>query len=128
MTNIKKIMEKLEEDPSLVNQDDYDEIREISSNIVDFLDRNPQIDRKSFMTGFTVANVNAMMEILGSTTDELRINSDFISSKEDTEESEETEPIMCKDDGSDKGEKIAWPLRGAEQRTNKVDDHENYRI
>lgn len=128
MTNIQKIMVKLEEDPRLVTQDDYDKIREISDNIVDFLDHNPQIDRNSFMTGFTVANVNAMMEILGSTTDELRFNSEFVSAKEDAEESEETEPIMCKDDGSDKGEKIAWPLRGAEQTTNKVDDHENYRI
>ena len=112
MTNIQKIMVKLEEDPSLFTQEDYDEIREISSNIVDFLDCNPQIDRNSFMTGFTIANVNAMMEILGSTTEELRINSDFISASEaaeDAEDAEEPEAVMCKDDGSDKGDKITWP-------------------
>lgn len=49
MNILESIMEKFEVDVTLLTQEDYDEIETITDNIVKFLDKNPEIDRKSFM-------------------------------------------------------------------------------
>jgi len=108
MVNIKKIMEKLEEDPSIITQDDYDEIEEITDNIMRFLDENPDIDRDSFMAGFTIANMNAVVNMVRCTTDELRSSSSFIPPRPP----EGTKPYTYEYGEMKEDNDVAWPLRG----------------
>lgn len=64
MTGIKTIMETAKNDTALLTQSDHDEIEKMSENIMKFLDEHDNIDRESFMMGFTIANMNAMIEIM----------------------------------------------------------------
>ena len=108
MDRLQTIMEKLESDPSLVTQEDYDEIEEISENLVRFLDEHPDIDRKSFMMGFTTANMNAIIEILRTTTEELQYGNDLLF-----REMPELEEVNYDDSELEEGEN-PWPLRSRE--------------
>ena len=111
MDKLQIIMEKLESDPSLITQEDYDEIEEISENIVRFLDNNPDIDRESFMMGFTVANVTTMIGLIKSTTEELCHESNLLP---DWMHIEEKEVKMDVDDSELEEGENPWPLRSRE--------------
>ena len=75
MADIKTIMENTKKDTVLITQADHDEIEKISENIMKFLDEHDEIDRESFMTGFTIANMNAVIEIMKNCENE----SDLVS-------------------------------------------------
>ena len=112
MNRLQTIMEKLESDPSLITQEDYDEIEEISENIVRFLDNSPEIDRKSFMAGFTVANVTTVIGLIKTTTEELCYENNLITDWMHKDEKE----VIASDDNDlelEEGE-CAWPLRSRE--------------
>lgn len=83
-------MEKLESDSSSFTQEDYDEVERISNNIVRFLDENPNIDRKSFMAGFTVANITTVIGLIKTTTEELCYESNLIPEWKPKDEEETT--------------------------------------
>lgn len=106
METLESIMEKFETDVTLFTQEDYDEIEAIAENIVKFLDENPEIDRKSFMMGFTIANINAMNELMK----EYKIDSTPPPEKEVNDLTHEEE--KCDDDFELKEGENAWPLRG----------------
>ena len=108
MNKLQTIMEKLENDPSLITQEDYDEIEEISENIAKFLDKNPEIDRKSFMAGFTVANVTTVIGLIKTTTEELCYESNLIP---DWMHKEVKEVKMDVDDFELEEGENPWPLR-----------------
>lgn len=111
MDKLQTIMEKLESDPSLITQEDYDEIEEISENIMRFLDNNPEIDRKSFMAGFTVANVTTVIGLLKTTTEELCYESNLLP---DWISKNEEEVIASDDDFELEEGENPWPLRSRE--------------
>jgi len=108
MDKLQTLMEKLETDPSLVTQEDYDKIEEISENIMKFLDDNPEIDRKSFMAGFTVANVSTMIGLIKSTTEELCHESNLLP---DWISINEEKIIVDNDDFELEEGENPWPLR-----------------
>ena len=78
MDALQSIMDKIKAGGTLLSQEENDEIKAIADNIVGFLDKNPEIDKNSFMIGFTVANMNALMEIMKTTTEEPQYNDEFI--------------------------------------------------
>ena len=108
MNKLQTIMEKLENDPSLITQEDYDEIEEISENIARFLDNNPEIDRKSFMAGFTVANVTTVIGLIKNTTEELCYENNLIP----VWVHKDVEEVIVSDDDFELEEgENPWPLR-----------------
>ncbi|MCK4665593.1 hypothetical protein KAU33_02520 [Candidatus Dependentiae bacterium] len=109
METLESIMEKFETDATLFAQEDYDEIEAIAENIIGFLDKNPEIDKKSFMMGFTVANINAMNELMKE------YKNDSIQPPEKEVKNLIHEEKKCDDDDDDfelKEGENAWPLRG----------------
>ena len=111
MNRLQTIMEKLESDPSLITQEDYDEIEEISENIVRFLDNNPEINRESFMMGFTVANVTTVIGLIKTTTEELCYENNLIP---DWTHKEEKEVKMDVGDSELEEGENPWPFRSRE--------------
>lgn len=110
MDRLQLMMEKLESDPSSITQEDYDEIETISENIVKFLDENPDVDRQSFMMGFTLANMNAIVGMLRTTTEELQYESNSLL-RETPELIDNIESITNDDDFELEEGENPWPLR-----------------
>ena len=97
-------MEKLEADATLITQEDYDEIEAISDNIMGFLDENPDIDRKSFMMGFTIANMNAVLEIMKTTAEELQYENNSTLTKLSENEEATNDCVLENDENP-------WPFK-----------------
>lgn len=108
MNLLKSIMEKFETDVTLFTQEDYDEIEAISENIVKFLDENPEINRESFMMGFTLANVITVTGMMK----EYKNNPVLSSEKEVNSSAPEEVNYDDEDDFELKEGENAWPLRG----------------
>jgi len=113
MDRLENIMKNLEGNPSLVTQEDYDEIEAISENIVKFLDENPDVDRRSFMMGFTLANISAIVGMLKTTTEELQYESDLLL-KEISEPGSNIKEVITDDSFELEEGENPWPLRSRE--------------